>query len=107
MPSQTLTGEKVYNSVEVMEVTGLTYRQFDYFQRVILGRHTGTGQRRTFDRAEVLEMAMLGELIAFGFPVSRAHQLISSQGAATGVVQVQLTWPPLIERVTKQLVDLG
>lgn len=74
-----MTATVVLGSLEVCDLLGVTYRQLDYWLRndVLPDTAAGSGSRRTFDRGDVLVLAVVAavvDLVAVVRPDRRAAE---------------------------------
>lgn len=71
----------LYESTQVCEIAGITYRQLDHWLHrnyVTPGRHlTGSGSRRGFTTDEVRHIAIMGRLVRDGIDPQVAAGLAS------------------------------
>jgi DNA-binding transcriptional MerR regulator len=76
MNTTQLPAERVFSSIEVCQLTGVSYRQLDYWDRT--GRVTashparGSGTQRLYNEADVQAVMAVGTLREIGFPLHRA-----------------------------------
>lgn len=79
-----------YSSVEVVELTGCTYRQIDYWARTGRLRETatGTGSHRRFTAHDVQLARYLKALLDYGLELERAVTIARTLALGSHVVHV-------------------
>jgi hypothetical protein len=71
---------RLYSSLEVCQVAGITYRQLDYWVRI--GRFTpevaarGSGSQRKFSASDVRALIFMAELMRFGAQGQAVHSAV-------------------------------
>lgn len=67
---------RVFTTVEVMHLTGVSYRQLDYWDRTGAVMATfpahGSGTQRRYTHADLIAVHTVGKLRRYGLPLARA-----------------------------------
>jgi DNA-binding transcriptional MerR regulator len=83
---------RTFTSQEVLDLTGITYRQLDHwvttgFVRIDAAR-PGTGNSRTFSYSETLRLMVLASLIHAGVTVRTASAQFARYGMHNGMTEL-------------------
>lgn len=98
--------EQYFTSHQVIAVSGLTYRRFDYLMSQLQGKHIGSGRQRHFTWPELMNVVKYAALLDFGIEPRRAWELaqLDSLPTAEGsAVRLCADWDLLDAQVQQKL----
>jgi DNA-binding transcriptional MerR regulator len=78
-----------FSGPTVCRLTGVTYRQLDYWARTGLVTHsitpaTGSGSKRSYSYSDVLEVKVIKSLLSSGVSLNRARQAVECLRTSLG-----------------------
>lgn len=98
---------RVYSSQTAMDVSGLTYRQLDYFVRNVRGETglVGSGHQRRFTTGELVQFSALRELLNLGIRHTVAWAIIEQSLCQdlAAPVSINIRWALIAQRVVTAL----
>jgi DNA-binding transcriptional MerR regulator len=89
MTATTLLSTRAYTAAQVRALTGISYRQLDYWTRtgrITASRHTadGAGDRRLYGTDDVVRIAVLARLLGAGLSLAAADRHLDAVLASGG-----------------------
>lgn len=96
-----------------MRVSGLSYRQLDYFLRTIKPRDPadlpGSGHQRRFALSDLILLTALAEMTSAGIPQAKAWKILTSTepvNHSASPVRISIDWASIGQLVTDRLAAL-
>ena len=87
--------ERAYTAKEACSVTGLSYRQLDWWDRCdivvpSIRRAAGTGSQRLYSEVDVQKLQTIGELLGAGVRLARIRKAIEQPDWVAAVKDIAL-----------------